>query len=323
MIPIKKWILLLLALICALCLWVFADFIGLGGKEVTVAIPSGSGAGEIVRLLKEEKVIQFPSLFQFYIREEAAHLRAGVHTFQKNMGYAAALRELVRDVPLEHAVSVTIPEGYEAREIGLLLESAGLASAADFAAAASSAHADFSFLPEDGNIEGYLFPATYAFLPDDSAETIVHTMVKAFQDKMLTEENKRQAEEIGMSFHEVLTLASLIEREAALDTERSLVSSVFHNRLEKNMRLESCATVQYILKERREVLSYADTKISSPYNTYQNAGLPPSPIASPGLASLAAALHPAKTDYLFFVASGSGGHIFSKTYDEHLAASGQ
>ncbi len=321
MIPIKKWILLFLALICAVCLWVFSDFIGLGGTEATVVIPTGSGAGEIVRLLKEEQVIQFPSLFQFYIRKDAAHLRAGVHTFQKNMGYAAVLRELVRDVPLENAISVTIPEGCEAREIGLLLEGTGLVSASDFAAAAASAHTAFSFLPEDGNIEGYLFPATYAFLPDDSAETIVHTMVKAFQTKMLTEENEQKAKEMGMSFHEALTLASLIEREAALDTERSLVSSVFHNRLRKNMRLESCATVQYILKERREVLSYADTKIDSPYNTYQNAGLPPSPIASPGLASLAAALNPAETEYLFFVADGSGGHTFSKTYEEHLAAS--
>ena len=316
----KKIILPLLAAIVILALSVGADFIGLRGREITVSIPKGSGATDIVRLLKENKIIQFTKLFQLYIHEDAAHLKAGVHTFRQNMGYAKTLAELKRDVPLENEITITVPEGYEAREIALLLENAGLCKSEAFLVACKEAYLSFDFLPQSGNIEGYLFPATYSFEPDTLPSEICNTMVRTFRDKMYTEEHIRLADDLGLSFHEALTLASIIEREAAIDADRPSVSSVFHNRLKKQMYLESCATVQYILKERKDVLSYTDTKIVSPYNTYQNFGLPPAPIASPGVASLSAALHPADTAYLFFVADGQGGHIFSKTYSEHLHA---
>lgn len=299
---------------------VILDRTGIGGGMVTVSIPPGSGATEIAQLLQENRVIAFPKLFLQYIKEDAAQLRAGVHTFTRRMGYEKALEELRRDVPLENSVTVTIPEGYEAREIGLLLEEAGVASAQDFKEACTGACARYAFLPEDGNIEGYLFPATYTFQKDSGADAVVDAMVTAFSKKMMTEENMARAGALGMTFHEVLTLASIVEREAALDVERDVVASVFHNRLQQNIRLESCATVQYILQERKDVLAIADTKIESPYNTYLHAGLPPAPIASPGEESLRAALFPAETDYLFFVADGSGGHVFSRTYEEHLEA---
>ncbi len=123
-----------------------------------------------------------------------------------------------------------------------------------------------------------------------------------------------------MNVKEIITLASIIEREAKLDRERPIISSVFHNRLKKNKLLQSCATVQYALGERKEDLTLKDLEIDSPYNTYKHLGLPPSPIASPGKASIEAALFPEDTDYLYFVAKGDGSHIFSKTYSEHLNA---
>ncbi len=312
-----------LSLLLVLCLSVCADFWGWGGTSVQISVPEGSGATEIVYLLKENKVISHPRIFLQYIKDEALHLKAGLHVFTKGMGYADILAELKRDVPLANMCTVTIPEGYEVREIAALLEKSGIVGADAFLEACEGAHREFSFLPENGNVEGYLFPATYSFLPESDASLVVSAMLRTFADKMLTEENIARAKELSMSFHEVLTLASIIERESAKAEENALVSSVFHNRLKQNMRLESCATVQYILKERKAVLSVSDTKIASPYNTYQNAGLPPSPIASPGESSLYAALYPADTPYLFFVADGKGGHAFSKTYEEHINAANQ
>lgn len=319
----KKLFLPVLAAIFILFLTIFADFIGLRGREVTVSIVQGTPTVEIVKLLKENKVIQFSRLFRIYIREDAAQLKAGVHVFRENMGYKKTLEELKRDVPSANAITLTVPEGFEAREIADLLETEGLCTREDFLSACKEMHKKFTFLPKDGNIEGYLFPDTYALTPDLSASEICDIMVQTFSEKMFTEENLKAAEKNGMSFHETLTLASIVEREAAKDEERPIVASVFYNRLEKGMHLESCATVQYILKERKDVLSYADTKIESPYNTYQNAGLPPAPISSPGIASFSAALHPDKTPYLFFVADGTGGHVFSETYSAHLEAAQQ
>jgi len=303
------------------CISVLIDYSGLAGEEVVVSIPQGSGATEIVEILEEKKIISFPFLFTQYIKKDAAGLKAGVHCFKKRMGYKDALEELKKDVPLENSILITIPEGYEAREIATLLEMNGIVSASAFDVACKTAYTRYSFLPSDGNVEGYLFPATYEFLPDSSPELVVDKMLQTFSQKMVSDEIINRTEELNMEFHEVLTLASIIEREAAKDEERALVSSVFHNRLRKNMRLESCATVQYILKERKDVLSVADTKIDSVYNTYRNEGLPPAPISSPGKESLHAALYPKESDYLFFVADGNGGHTFSKTYDEHKTAS--
>ncbi len=318
----KKVICLVIA-ICIISLAafsVFMDYHGFSGKKITVSIPQGAGATEIVKILKENKVIAFSTFFKRYIRDDDTNLKPGIHTFCTSMGYEKALEELKRDVPLQNTITVTIPEGYEAREIGLLLEKSGLISYDEFLHACKEAHNQFEFLPDDGNVEGYLYPATYDFQPNENAVSIVHKMLSAFEREMYTEENLARADAFSMSFEEVLTLASIIEREAAKDNERAIVSSVFHNRLNKQMRLESCATVQYVLKERKDVLSIADTQIDSLYNTYLHAGLPPAPIASPGKACLKAALYPEETNYLFFVTDGTGGHIFSETYEEHVAA---
>ncbi len=315
---ILVWILVLAFIV--FCASMLTDFLGTGGAETPVFIPVGSNASNIAKALEKDGVIRNRLLFTLYIRKDAAHLTAGMHNFTASMGYKKALEELKKIVPLTETVQVTIPEGYELREIATLLEEKGLTSASAFSLACKEAHTRYDFLPADGNAEGYLFPATYDIPKDSDATAIVDMMLKSFQENMMTDAFLARSAESGQSFHAMLTLASIIEREAALDTERETISSVFHNRLRQGMHLESCATVQYILAERKPVLSIADTQIASPYNTYLHPGLPPAPIASPGIASMNAALYPAETDYLFFVANGSGGHTFSTTYAEHLAA---
>lgn len=312
--------LIVICIILLTAFFTFMDYHGFGGKEITVSIPQGAGASEIVSILKENKIITFSPLFKKYIRNDATKLKPGVHTFSVSMGYENTLEELKKDVPLENTITITIPEGYEAREIGMLLENAGVITYDAFMQACEEAHLKFKFLPNSGNVEGYLFPATYEFQMNQDAHVVVNKMIETFGQKMYTMENLKRADELSMTFDEALTLASIIEREAALDSERAIISSVFHNRIKKQMHLESCATVQYVLKERKDVLSISDTKIDSPYNTYLYLGFPPAPIASPGIKSLEAALYPAQTNYLFFVADGTGGHTFSETYEEHMNA---
>lgn len=321
----KKIVIALLAIIIIIfAAGIVQDFSGKNGEEIKVYIPEGSGANAIVDILAEKEVIKYPFLFKLYIRSETADLKAGVHEMRTFMGYKEALLELKRNAPDNNFVKVLIPEGYELREIASTLESNGVVSSEEFYDAMKKGDFDYDFLKglEKGEnyLEGYLFPATYEFTVGMSGETVINTMLSRFE-QMLTDEYEKRAKEMGMTIHQVVTLASIIEREAAIGVERAMVSSVFHNRLKSSYPyLESCATVQYILKERKAVLSDADTKINSPYNTYENEGLPPGPIASPGEESFKAALYPEDTDYLFFVADNSGGHIFSRTYEEHLAA---
>jgi len=182
---------------------------------------------------------------------------------------------------------------------------------------------DYAFmngLPSGSDrLEGFLFPETYEIYVSATAHDIVDKMLSQF-DKVFTEDCYKRAEELGMSVRDIITIASIIEREARIDEDRSLVASVIYNRLDINMSLQMCSTVQYILGDPKAVLSTADTQIDHPYNTYQNPGLPPGPICSPGEASIMAALYPADTDYIYFVVSEKldGSHAFSSNYNQFL-----
>jgi UPF0755 protein len=169
------------------------------------------------------------------------------------------------------------------------------------------------------SFEGYLYPNTYYFYYDTSPEDIIDTLVSQFW-KEFDENLISRANELGLSVHEVVTLASIIEGEAMLDNERSTISSVYHNRLKINMKLQADPTIQYIIKGPPKTLSTRDLRIKSPYNTYQNYGLPPGPINNPGIQSIKAALYPLETNYLFFVAQGDGSHAFTTNEKDHEAA---
>jgi len=296
-------------------------------KDIQIEIPEGAYLSEIANILYKNGIIKYPDKFiEFAIEEGNSNkYKYGAFFLNVNMAYEEISKKLQEVGETLNSVKVTIPEGYELRQIIDLCVKNEIGTKEGFNAAILNSKFDYWFLQgiavSDVYLEGYLFPATYTISKDASEETVLKQMLDKF-NSIFTEDMKTKAKELNMSVHEIITLASIVEREAANDTERDIVASVFYNRLNSKTYpyLESCATVQYILKERKEILSNADTNIDSPYNTYKNPGLPIGPIASPGLESIKATLEPAATDYLFFVLGNDGKHVFSKTYKEHLSA---
>lgn len=221
-----------------------------------------------------------------------------------------------------HLVAVAVPEGLTGEEVGALLRPGDTEGAAEFRRAFEATELIADWDPGAKDLEGYLFPDTYS-LPRKATEAeIVETMVAEFR-AVFDEGRRRRAAELGLSVRQAVTLASLIEEETALPEERPLVSAVFHNRLKIGMKLDCDPTVAYALKRAGRYtgrLLLKDLKFESSYNTYLHPGLPPGPISNPGLASLDAALRPAPEPFLYFVATGDGGHRFSRTLGEHLDA---
>ena len=216
-------------------------------------------------------------------------------------------------------VVITILEGWNSRKIAEELRKEFKIDIQRF----DSLLSDSIFIAKLGidatGLEGYLFPETYHFTYGMSEKMMIGWMVRQFSDKFGTEERKR-ADEMSMTLNEVITLASIIEGESVHDEERPVVSSVYHNRLKKNMRLQADPTIQFLLPDGPRRLSKQDLFIKSPYNTYRHSGLPPGPIGSPGLASIRAALWPAETEYIYFVATGDGYHTFTSTLEDHNRA---
>lgn len=295
-------------------------------EGILVEVPSGSTTKSIGALLEAQGIITNEAAFVAKVKEleAASDLKAGKYQLSQSMSVEEIVQVIASGQIYTERVKVVIPEGYEVRQIIDKLEEAGLIDRAVFEDELVNGEFDYPFIAgidRSTRLEGYLFPATYQFAKDITEHQIINQMLSAF-DKAFDQSYYEKAKAMNMSVEEVVTLASIIEREAMVAEERPIVSSVFHNRLVKPMRLQSCATVQYILGERKEVLSIKDTQIDSPYNTYRNDGLPPAPIASPGKAALEAALNPAQTDYLYFVTTnnGDGSHYFSRTLEEHNAA---
>ena len=313
-------------LIVALNFSLVADIFGIGedGSEVVVEVQSGEGLKSIAQKLEEKGVVKNKNVFYVYAKSKYAKFQYGGHVFTPGMSYGEISAELCETGNVD-TVSVVIPEGYELRLIAQAYADTGIVTVDEFMEAASKvSYEDYAFLEKGvDNLEGYLFPATYDVAVNSTADDIVKNMLNAFQ-KIYTDEHMKRAEELGMSHHDVVTLASIIEREAANESEHKKVAGVFYNRIKDGMKLQSCATVQYILKERKPVLTIADTEIDSPYNTYMYEGLTPGPIASPGKSAIEAVLWPEEHDYYYFVARADGnGHVFSKTFNEHQRAVSQ
>lgn len=291
-------------------------------EDILIDIPRGAGLGQIADLLEENEVIGYKTAFRVYEKLGRGRVyQSGPHTFKKGMSYGEVLDTLEK--PGENFVVVTIPEGYELHQIAQLIKEKGLVDEDAFYEAVGSG--DFSEYPyiaeiprSENRLEGYLFPDTYTFERGQTAEQIIRMMLDNFNNKVYSAYRDSGTDK---SLDEIVIMASIIEREAANDEERGKVASVFYNRLKIGMKLQSCATVQYIIKERKKVLSNKDTSIDSPYNTYMYAGLPAGPIASPGLSSVMAAINPEETDYYYFAAAADESHnVFSRTYEEHLNA---
>ena len=293
------------------------------GDSIVLEIPAGAGTAQIAALLEENKLIKSGFVFRLKskISGNDGDYKAGTYTFSQAMD----MKEIMKIIMGGRSVGETfqIIEGLSIEQIADSLEEQNIVDKEAFLDEAENGDFDYDFmkyLPKGPNrLEGFLFPNQYEAPLDADAHQIIDIMLKQF-DKVFPKKDYGKAESLGYDVYDVVIMASLIEREVREDEERPLVASVVYNRLAKGMRLEFCSTVQYILGEPQAVLSIADTKIESPYNTYLHEGLPPGPICSPGEAAIKAALSPENTTYLYFVLKSADGttHNFSSTYDEFL-----
>lgn len=287
--------------------------------ETTVIVPKGALASQTARQLAREGVIASPLFFDLLVRAEHAgdRIRAGQFRFAAHQSLEEVLRELING-GRQTAVWVTIPEGFTARETAVTLAAHNLGSQTVFDRL--FLHGSISLYGvHTSSLEGFLFPSTYLIPLGASPQTVARQFIDQFLAELPPDAGRR-ARRLGLTVPQVVTLASLIEREAKADDERRLMAGVYYNRLRRGMPLEVDATIEYIFPKHKDVITLADLARDSPYNTYKHTGLPPTPIAAPGRASLQAAFDPQASDYLFYVYKGNGHHAFSRTLAEHQAA---
>lgn len=276
------------------------------GAVVEVEIPEGASGQQVARILEAKRVLWSSVGFTAINRLTRLDrkLKPGKYLLRERMLAAEAIYRLVRGGA--DYVRVTIPEGWRLEQIGDRLEASSVTSGPQFLSFAKSQQ-----------WEGYLFPTTYYLSKNMPAEAVARLMREEFDRQVLP---VYKASGSPLDLDKVVVMASIIEREAVMDDEKPVVSSVYYNRFAHGMRLEADPTVQYALGHWKKGLTYKDLEIGSPFNTYKNNGMPPAPICSPGLASIKAALLPARTPYIYFVADYKGGHTFHVTHDEFLKA---
>ncbi len=288
-----------------------------------IRVSQGMTARQIIALLDEEGIIGNPQLFYVLLKIEGAEqsLQAGSYLLNPQMTPVEVIEHL--RYGRVQTITVVIPEGFEIKQIATVLSDKGLADRDRFIELASDARLVFGdTLPIDlpvDSLEGYMYPDTYYFNEGQTEEDLIGQMVGRYV-RVTDEKIVPLLEKSSFSLHEVTTLASIVEREIMVDHERPIVASVYLNRLAIDMPLQADPTVRYVTTEERPQVLYRDLEIDSPYNTYRNRGLPPGPIASPGLASMLAVLNPAETSYFFFVSRRDGTHEFTETYNDHLRA---
>jgi UPF0755 protein len=284
--------------------------------RAVVWIKQGQSFSETVVQLQKAGLVQHPQRFRWIarIRGDDRRIRAGEYVVRTSMSPREILDTLVTGKTLLH--KVVIPEGSTVVMIGQILEKAGLVSQEAFLQAASDPGLVKTLGLEGHTVEGYLFPETYHFPKEVAAEEVIDKMVADFRSVFAPAWAER-AQANGLTIHEVVTLASMVEKETATPQERPLIAAVFLNRLKRGMRLESDPTVIYGMKEFDGNLTRKDLETPTPYNTYRIRGLPPGPIANPGRASIEAVLYPSEESYLYFVSKNDGSHHFSHTFSEH------
>ncbi len=296
---------------------VYADR-ALPNQTTTVVVPSGATASQVAQLLGDKGVIASPAVFDLLarLRKQQADVRAGEFRFEAHRTLDEVLREVVTG-GAQVATWVTFPEGLTAREMAGLLADRSLGERAALEREFLTATIDV-----DGtrtkSLEGFLFPSTYLFPVNATPAAIAKQMTDQFRSELPADAAQR-AKRQGVTVVDAVTLASLIEREAKADDERRLMAGVYYNRLRLGMPLEVDASIEYIFPQHKTEITRADLANDSPYNTYKHTGLPPTPIANPGRASIAAALDPQPSDYLYYVYKGDGHHAFARTLAEHNA----
>ncbi|HUK56002.1 MAG TPA: endolytic transglycosylase MltG [Nitrospiria bacterium] len=287
--------------------------------QKVLEIPEGTTLRKTARLLFQNGLITSVESFVVVgkILAIERHIIPGEYAFHTRMLPLEIIGLLKSGRVIEH--EITIPEGSTLAQIGQWVEEKHLARADEFIRRANDPVFVQSLGYEADSLEGYLYPETYYFSKRVGTDGILRALVKQFET-VYTPEMEKRAQEIGMTRQEVVTLASIIEKETSVEAERPIISAVFHNRIRKNIPLQSDPTVIYSLPHFNGNLTRKNLRIPSPYNTYRIKGLPPGPIANPGRAALWAALYPAPVDYLYFVSKNDGTHYFSKTLAEHNRA---
>jgi UPF0755 protein len=287
-------------------------------QSTTVIVPAGSTAKDVGNLLQSQGIIDSALAFDVLVRAtgSAADVKAGEFAFPAHQTLGDVLHE-VTSVGREVATWVTIPEGFTAREIAQTLADRGIGSQDEFAATFLSTPLDVRGW-EAPNLEGYLFPDTYLVPRDATPSQVAAIMTGAFFGH-LPPDATRLAKKLGYTIPQIVTIASLVEREAKADSERPVMAGVYYNRLRLHMPLQVDATIEYTFAHHKDTITYQDLRSDSPYNTYKHDGLPPTPIANPGLPSLAAAFHPQKSQYLYYVYMGNGHSAFARTLAQHEA----
>ena len=289
-------------------------------RSITFEVQPGMTLKQVTLELFNQRLILSPSAFQAiaYIQDKEKQIMVGEFSLSPSMLPTEIILRLTSGKTILYPL--TIPEGYRITEIASLLDTQGLASSEVFILQTQDKDLIKSMdIPTD-SLEGYLFPETYYLSKLTPEKKIVQKMVNTFKEKVLKSQLLKSTKESPLSLHEIITLASLIEKETGLDSERKLISSVFHNRLRKNMRLQTDPTVIYAIEKFDGNIRKRDLKIDSPYNTYRYKGLPPGPISSPGIKSIEAAISPIKSNHLYFVSRQDGSHHFSSTLVEHNQA---
>lgn len=285
-----------------------------------VDIQPGTTLRQFSVQLAKKNLIRSPSAFRIlaYIKQKESHIQVGEFDLSPSMLPGEILQKITSGKTILHPL--TVPEGYRITEIAALLGQQGLGNPETFTKHTQDRSLiDSLGIPTD-SLEGYLFPETYHFSKYTPERKILQTMVETFKERAIKPEYIQRAQALKFSFHEIITLASLIEKETGVDEERKQISSVFHNRLRKNMRLQTDPTVIYAIRNFDGNIRKKDLSIDSPYNTYRHGGLPPGPIANPGLKSILAALYPKQSEHLYFVSKKDGSHQFSSNLVEHNRA---
>lgn len=297
-----------------------------GGEVMKViTIEKGEGSKIISQKLEKEGIIKSAFIFDLYVflYKKSKNLKAGEYLLSSSMSIVQIVKTL--EEGREPFLKITIPEGWKIKEIASYLEKEKIFSQKDFLAEVNNVSKwqnEFDFLkkvPSKNNLEGFLYPDTYFLSEKSRPEDLVRKMLSNFQKKILGEFSE-EIEKSSFSLYQIVILASIIEKEAATYSDRVIISDIFQKRLAKNIPLQSCATVEFVLDTKKRVLSLQDIKVNSPYNTYLYPGLPPGPICNPSIESIKAVLYPQKTEYWYFLSTPDGKTYFQKTAAEHEAA---
>jgi UPF0755 protein len=308
-------------------------------EEMRFVVPNGISSARIASILENEGLIKSGTVFSYYLKykKEGAGFKAGEYAMNPGITIDRIIEMLNNgEILVPETFTVTIPEGFTVTEIADVLSRSGHVDRAKFLELVNNPSLIkpsegmvippfVAQIPENEGmkfrLEGYLFPETYEMRTDISTDDAVVKLLQQLTKKLSTlpEDWTEQLENNKISFHELMTIASLVEREVILDEERAVVAGIIYNRMNKKMPLQIDATVQYALDEHKERLLIEDTKIESPYNTYVNAGIPPGPIASPSIDAIKAVLYPEETKFFYYVTKkdGTNGHLFAETFKKH------